>query len=455
MVPQFGTSGLRGLVTALTPALVGDHIRAFCRACPVGTGLFIGHDLRPSSPDLAAVVADAAVESGVDVTRCGAVPTPALALAALQAGAGAVMVTGSHIPADRNGLKFYTPQGEITKAEEAAILAALGQPAGQGGGVQRVRQDVGAAYAGRYRRAFGASLTGLHLGLYAQSAVGRDLMGDLLRTLGATVTELGRSAHFVPVDTEAVSDSTRQQLRDWSAAQTFDGIVSTDADGDRPLLTNAAGDVVPGDVLGQITGQVLGAEMAVTPISSNSGAETIFDRVIRTQIGSPHVIAAMAKPPARVVGYEANGGFILGFDAHGPAGSLPRLMTRDALLPLLATLVAARQAGGIAKLCAAQPQRFTARDRLTDIAPAETSDLIAKIDFSAQKNQDFMRQFDLSFLDANRMDGLRLRATTGDIIHLRASGNAPELRIYTEAATAPAAVALLDDVKAWVLAELG
>ncbi|MBU7008987.1 phosphomannomutase, partial [Peptococcaceae bacterium DYL19] len=37
----------------------------------------------------------------------------------------AIMVTGSHIPADRNGLKFYRPDGEIDKADEAGILSVL------------------------------------------------------------------------------------------------------------------------------------------------------------------------------------------------------------------------------------------------------------------------------------------------------------------------------------------
>ena len=129
MAPKFGTSGLRGLVVELTPDLVADHIRAFLAACPTGTGLWVGRDLRPSSPDLAAVVLQAARAAGLTTVDCGAVPTPALALAAMNAGAAAVMVTGSHIPADRNGLKFYLPHGEIAKTDEAAILAALGAPA--------------------------------------------------------------------------------------------------------------------------------------------------------------------------------------------------------------------------------------------------------------------------------------------------------------------------------------
>ena len=126
MAPKFGTSGLRGLVTELTDELVADHVRAFAAACPTGGGLFVGRDLRASSPRIAAAVTGAALAEGLPVTECGALPTPALALAAMRAGRAAIMVTGSHIPADRNGLKFYLPSGEISKADEAAILGALG-----------------------------------------------------------------------------------------------------------------------------------------------------------------------------------------------------------------------------------------------------------------------------------------------------------------------------------------
>ena len=115
MPPKFGTSGLRGLVTDLTPDLVGAYVQAFVRACPVGTGLFVGRDLRPSSPDIAGMVIQAGQAVGVQMTDCGALPTPALAMAAMAQGAGAVMVTGSHIPADRNGLKFYTPTAKSPK----------------------------------------------------------------------------------------------------------------------------------------------------------------------------------------------------------------------------------------------------------------------------------------------------------------------------------------------------
>mgnify|MGYP000958501055 CR=1 FL=1 len=353
MPPKFGTSGLRGLVTELTPDLIGAHVRAFLRACPVGAGLYVARDLRSSSPAIAAVVIAAARAEGVAVTDCGAVPTPALALAAMGAGAAAVMVTGSHIPDDRNGLKFYTPEGELTKAGEAAILAALpaapreGAPENLTPGSLSLA-DPAPAYLARYLTAFGpTALAGQRIGVWSHSAVGRDLLIDSLRSLGAEVEEIARSDRFIPVDTEAVPPEARAMLRAEAQARGLAAIVSTDGDGDRPLVTDATGEVVPGDLLGQITARMLGVEVVVTPVSSNTGAEAggHFARVIRTKIGSPFVIAAMEGAGGRVAGYEANGGFLLGFDAQGPAGPLPALMTRDSHLPILAPLVLAGRAG--------------------------------------------------------------------------------------------------------------
>lgn len=434
MPPKFGTSGLRGLVVDLTPDLVAAHVQAFVRACPVGTGLFVGFDLRPSSPAIADMVVDGARAIGVAVTDCGDVPTPALALAAMQAGAAAVMVTGSHIPADRNGLKFYTPDGEISKAHEADILAALsGDNIINPGPAILKNTSAGAQYVARYVAAYGPALTGLKIGVYSHSAVGRDLLLDVFAALGADVVELGRSTDFIPVDTEAVDPAIRVQLRAWASAHGLDAIVSTDGDGDRPLLTDAAGDVVVGDILGQITGAALGAAQAVTPVSSNTGAEGKFTHVTRTRIGSPYVIAGMETVDGDVVGYEANGGFLLGFAAAGPAGALPPLMTRDAVLPLVAPLALARAAGGLAALVAGEPARFTAADRLQEV-PTETSlALVAKLDTDPAQRAAFLAKFDGVERAVDRTDGLRITLNDGRILHLRPSGNAPELRLYVEA----------------------
>lgn len=456
--PKFGTSGLRGLVTELTPDLVADHVRAFLASCPTGGALWVGRDLRPSSPALAQVVLETARAEGFETVDCGAVPTPALALAAMGAGAAAVMATGSHIPADRNGLKFYTPHGEIDKAQEAAIVASLGRAPeslarfGPGAPTRR-HETAGAEWTARYVRSFGArALRGLRLGVWSHSAASRDLVLDLVASLGAEPVELGRSAAFVPVDTEAVSAEARAQLRIWASERRLDAILSTDGDGDRPLLTDGAGEVVPGDVLGQITAARLGAETVATPLNSNTGVEAIgvFGQVIRTRIGSPYVIAAMEAAlksggaEARVVGYEANGGFVLGFAAHGPAGPLAPLMTRDSLLPMLTPLAAARRAGvSLAELAASQPARFTAADRLEHVATERAQAFIAGLAEDSSRRAAFLARFGESFASEGRADGLRLTLASGRILHLRASGNAPELRLYVEAESAGRAAQML------------
>lgn len=444
MAPKFGTSGLRGLVVDLTADLVAAHVQAFIRACPVGTGLFVARDLRPSSPAIAGMVIDAARAVGLAVTDCGDVPTPALALAAMDAGAAAVMVTGSHIPADRNGLKFYTPDDEITKAHEAAILGALGGASALVAGPVPVQSTTaGAVYVTRFVQAYGTALAGLRIGVYSHSAVGRDLLLDVFAQMGADVIELGRSPDFIPVDTEAVDPDIRIQLKAWAAAHGLDAIISTDGDGDRPLMTDATGTVIVGDVLGQITGASLRAAVAVTPVSSNTGAESKFGKMIRTRIGSPYVIAGMEAVQGDVVGYEANGGFLLGFAADGPVGVLPPLMTRDAVLPLVAPLALARGAGGLAALVAAEPARFTAADRLQEIPTEKSKALVADFDTNKGKRTDFLAGFSGVEAGVDRTDGLRITLVDGRIVHLRPSGNAPELRLYVEADSIDAASATL------------
>ncbi|WP_299410268.1 phosphomannomutase [uncultured Roseobacter sp.] len=444
MSVKFGTSGLRGLVTAMTPALITAHVQAFLAACDTGGVLCIGRDLRPSSPRIAQNVIEAARAVGVRVIDCGAVPTPALALAAQAAGGGAVMVTGSHIPADRNGLKFYVRSGEISKADEAAILAHLDRPV-PGGPLGPLEQDTAAndRYITRFTDAFGAgALAGQRIGLYAHSAVGRDVLARILGDLGAEVIELGRSESFIPVDTEAVDPAVRDQIKTWVAEHGLHALVSTDGDSDRPLLADETGRVIPGDILGQITARALQAEVVATPISSNSGVTRKgFEDVRLTQIGSPYVIAAM-QGGGRVVGYEANGGFLLGFEAMGPAGALAPLVTRDCTLPLLMVLYAGRD-GGIAARVAQEPPVVTVADRLQNVEQAKSRVLLDRWQQDPAARAAFLAPLNKEEERLDLTDGLRMILTDGDVIHVRPSGNAPELRLYIETKDTEAAAALL------------
>lgn len=444
MAPKFGTSGLRGLVVELTPELVADYTRAFIAACPTGGAVMVGQDYRPSSPAIAAVVLKTVQEAGLRAIDLGALPTPALALACIGAGCGAVMVTGSHIPADRNGLKFYVPTGEISKDDEAQILAALGATPGAGAGPAEADTQAAARYAARYVTAYGPkALAGMRIGVYEHSSVAREILKQVLFSLGADVVPLARSETFIPVDTEAVDPETRTLFAQWCRANRLDALVSTDGDADRPMVTDAAGEVIPGDVLGALTARSLGAEVICTPVSSNSMIATMgFGKIVKTRIGSPFVIAAMEAETGAVVGYEANGGFLLGFAAQGPAGPLAPLMTRDCLLPIIAPLAAAQAAGlSLADLVATLPPRFTAADRLTEIPTEKAQALIAELKDSPTRRDQFFTPRRVH--DVDLTDGLRVTFDDGSVVHLRASGNAPEFRCYVEADSKTAAAALL------------
>jgi phosphomannomutase len=136
MAAKFGTSGLRGLVGDLTDGTAAAHARAFARHLKQtgmtgeGTPLFIGRDRRASSPEIAAQCAAALFDEGLEPVDSGILPTPALALYAMGQNAAALMITGSHIPDDRNGVKFYRPDGEIDKNDELAISELAPQCAG-------------------------------------------------------------------------------------------------------------------------------------------------------------------------------------------------------------------------------------------------------------------------------------------------------------------------------------
>ncbi|MEM9585561.1 MAG: phosphomannomutase, partial [Pseudomonadota bacterium] len=264
-----------------------------------------------------------------------------------------------------------------------------------------------------------------------------------LTDLGAEVIELGRSETFIPVDTEAVAPEVRVRITDWVKTHGLHALVSTDGDSDRPLLADETGRVIPGDILGQITAETLGAETIATPISSNSGVTMKgFKDVQLTQIGSPYVIAAMENAQGRVVGYEANGGFLLGFPAQGPAGPLAPLITRDCTLPLLTVLYASRE-GGVAARVAQEPPIVTVADRLQDVDQNKSRVLLETWQNNPTARAAFLASLGKQELRMDLTDGLRMNLTDGDVIHVRPSGNAPELRLYIETKAPASAEKLL------------
>ena len=144
--------------------------------------------------------------------------------------------------------------------------------------------DARRAYIARYTDFFaGASLAGKRLLVYQHSAVGSDLLVEILDRLGAEVIPAGRSDTFVPIDTENIEADQLaiiQKLADEAAAEhgPLDAVVSTDGDSDRPLILGVdpkTGRVrfFGGDLVGMIVAEYLHADAVVVPISCNDGID--------------------------------------------------------------------------------------------------------------------------------------------------------------------------------------
>lgn len=448
----FGTSGARGLVTQFSDQVCAAFTHAFLAQMQLSfhfDTVAIGIDNRPSSMNMARACAAALTQAGLKPVFYGVLPTPALAFYAMQHAIPAIMVTGSHIPFDRNGLKFYRPDGEISKQDEFAIIHSETEFSPITALHALAVNTTGAeAYIKRYTQVFPANLlAGKRIGIYQHSSAGRDLYNQLFSALGAEVITLERTDHFVPIDTEAVSAEDKAKAKLWAAEHQLDAIFSTDGDGDRPLLADEQGNWLRGDLLCLMAARYLQLEALAVPVSCNTAIEHsgYFKTVVRTRIGSPYVIATfdnLAADFTTYAGFEANGGFLLGSDVQVDKVRLTALPTRDAVLPALAVLALAGQ-GTVSALLDTLPKRYTASDRITNFATEKSKELLAQ---AAAAPELFLTQLGFNGLeisDVNQIDGLRISLSNKDIIHLRPSGNAPELRCYAESDTEAAAIALV------------
>lgn len=444
----FGTSGLRGPSVGFTEQVCFAYVTSFLRNVSrffQVQEVYVAADLRESSPRIAASCLSAIARQGKMAVWVGNVPTPALAAYAMARYAPAIMITGSHIPEAYNGIKFYRPDGEFLKEDEAPVRSFAEELLskvidGQTINVPAPLGDVAEEYVNRSVNSFGRdALAGMKIGIDLHSAVGRDLLVRIFEGIGAEIYPFRRMDKFVAVDTEALDPSDLSRASAFIAEHGLDAVVSTDGDGDRPLVIDDQGRQVNGDIVGILTARYLGAKTVVTPLSTTSALEECgwFENIHRTRIGSPYVVAEMARAEVHpVVGFEANGGFLLGDDVKLKAGLLRRLPTRDAVLPAVAVLVQAKDQGvRLSQMVATLPSRFMKADRVKEVP----SDRAASFLHDIETSQSFRFSFSPLIAEPesiSTVDGVRMAFANGDTVHFRQSGNAPEMRIYIETGSA-------------------
>lgn len=158
--------------------------------------LAVGHDSRISASALKAEVLQAITASGAEAVDCGLASTPAMFMSIVFPQTkmdGSIMITASHLPYNRNGLKFFTEDGGLEKAEVAEVLRLAAALPLQTADISKAASlDLIGLYAAhlctRIRDGIGAGekpLAGMHIVVDAGNGAGGFFVHQVLEVLGA------------------------------------------------------------------------------------------------------------------------------------------------------------------------------------------------------------------------------------------------------------------------------
>lgn len=245
----FKAYDIRGIVGKTLNASIVEDIgqaigsEAVARNIPT---IVIGRDGRVSGPDLGAALARGIQKAGVNVIDVGLVATPMLYYAAyaLETYSG-VMVTGSHNPADYNGLKMLLGKESIAGEAIQSLLTRLETGDLATGAGSYSTQDISEAY---YTRILGDVTLNRSMNVIVDA--GNGVPGAyapvLLRRLGCKVREL-----FCEVDgtfpnhhPDPSQPANLQDLIHALANTDAELGLAFDGDGDRLGVVTKGGDII-------------------------------------------------------------------------------------------------------------------------------------------------------------------------------------------------------------------
>jgi phosphoglucosamine mutase len=326
----FGTDGVRGIVgESLTPELVEKLGKAV--ALWSGRGrVFVGRDTRASGVELEEAFATGIASAGGSAVLAGVLPTPAVALLALDVGA---VITASHNPPEYNGVKFFDRDGQkLTDAGEEQIEALLDADPRGGGEINRI--DVANdSYLEHIVERFGSDLTGMKIGIDCANGAYSEIAPRAFEQLGAEVTAIGAEPDGTNIN-QGYGATDLRALQHTVTSNSLDLGVAFDGDGDRMLAVDESGAVVDGDHIIAILALHLGVELVAVTVMSNLGLLRLLDergiRVVTTPVGDRYVLEALRERDG-VLGGEQSGHIIYLRDHVTGDGLAAALLLCDAI----------------------------------------------------------------------------------------------------------------------------
>jgi phosphomannomutase len=407
-----------------------------------GTGVVVGHDMRPSSPGMAQAFAEGAAAAGADVTMIGLASTDELYFASGHLGLPGAMFTASHNPAQYNGIKMCraqaVPLGMETGLAEVRDLVASGRsPVADAPGTIR-SQDVLDDYAGHLLSL--VPLPGRRLRVVADA--GNGMAGHTApAVLGTGELDLvplyfeldGSFPHHEanPIDPANLEDLQAKVLEVGA-----DIGLAFDGDADRCFIVDERGQAVSPSVL---TALIASRELARRPgstvihnlITSRAVPELVTElggTPVRTRVGHSFIKATMAETDA-IFGGEHSGHFYFRDFWRADSGML-------AALHVLAAL--GEDERPLSELLA-EFSRYVATGELNSTV-ADQATVVARIEreYGARDG-----------VTLDRLDGLTVLHRDW-WFNVRASNTEPLLRLNAEAGDRATLDRLRDDVLAMI-----
>jgi phosphoglucosamine mutase len=312
----FGTDGVRGVVGQdLTPALV-ERLGRAVTLWQGGGAVLIGRDTRASGRELERAFASGVASAGGNALLAGVLPTPAVALLALDLGA---VISASHNPPEYNGVKLFDGDGQkLTDEAEEQIEALLGEsPRNADEGRIDNIDVVHGSYVDHVIERFGEDLEELKIGVDCANGAYSGIAPAAFERLGARVTAIGDRPDGDNINVGCGATDLRS-LQQVVARNGLDLGVAFDGDGDRMLAVDERGEAVDGDQILAVLALELGVDLVAVTTMANLGLHRLLAergiRVVTTDVGDRYVLEALRREGG-VLGGEQSGHLIY-LDGH-------------------------------------------------------------------------------------------------------------------------------------------
>ncbi|MEK7526526.1 MAG: hypothetical protein AAB546_03545 [Patescibacteria group bacterium] len=435
----FGTSGIRGdadtLFTNQFCFDIGRTFAIFLSSKNIEGSIATGMDPRGSSPRIKKFIEAGLWHEKREIYDQGATPVPSMCFILLsnQSLAGSLMITGSHIKANLNGVKFFFNKEEIIKEDEEEIESIYYSLANKilvdENSKVEIHTDSSAQreYEEMLIKLCDTTYPAWRVVVDPGDGAQSDIMPGVLSRLGIKVVEFNTTlqGEFFARDTENEQDF--EPLKKKVVETGADFGVGFDSDGDRCIFVDDKGNFIPGDYTASLVARETASEGIVSTIAASQVIEHLGKKVYRTQVGSPYIIAKM-KETKSLFSFEPNGGGI----------SAEIMYTRDGGSTTIKFLnILSRSKKTIHELVAELPKYYLKK---------------TKVDYKWEQKQQIidLAKKKYSRYKIDELDGLKIWLDAETWLMFRSSANAPEFRIFAESRDEQTATKLLNEGEALV-----